>query len=243
MIGATGGIGSALSRQLADAHGFEVMALSRSSDPPLDLLDEACIANAASEVSRRGTPGLIIVATGILHSAGIEPEKSWRTLDPSALGQVLAVNAIGPAIVMKHFLPLMPRDRRSVFAAISAKVGSIGDNRLGGWYAYRASKAALNQLVRTAAIELARRAPQAICVAIHPGTVATSLSDPFAKSGLEVQSADEAAAANSCRSLASRTVGQRWIFRSEREAASLVRPRCPNGAGITRRVSRTTVDT
>ena len=103
------------------------------------------------------------------------------------LAQAFAINAIGPALLMKHFLPLLPRDRRALFATLSAKVGSIGDNRLGGWYAYRASKAALNQLVRTASVELRRSRPQAICVALHPGTVDTGLSAPFAKSGLQVQ--------------------------------------------------------
>lgn len=103
------------------------------------------------------------------------------------------MNAIGPALLMKHFLPLLPRQGRSVFATLSARVGSIGDNRLGGWYGYRASKAALNQFVRTAAIELGRRQPAAICVALHPGTVATSLSAPFVKAGLDVQTTDQAA--------------------------------------------------
>jgi NAD(P)-dependent dehydrogenase (short-subunit alcohol dehydrogenase family) len=109
------------------------------------------------------------------------------------MAHAFAINAIGPALLMKHFLPLLPRSGRSVFATLSAKVGSIGDNHLGGWYSYRASKAALNQLVRTAAIELSRRQPQAICVALHPGTVATPLSSPFAKSGLQVQAPDLAA--------------------------------------------------
>ena len=105
------------------------------------------------------------------------------------------MNAIGPALMMKHFLPQLSRSGKSVFATLSAKVGSIGDNRLGGWYSYRASKAALNQLVRTAAIELSRSRPEAICVALHPGTVATPLSAPFAKAGLDVQTPTEAATA------------------------------------------------
>ena len=110
------------------------------------------------------------------------------------MAHAFAVNAIGPALLMKHFLPLLPRSGRAVFASLSAKVGSIGDNRLGGWYSYRASKAALNQLVHTAAIELARRQPEAICVVLHPGTVATRLSQPFSKSGLEVQTPAASAA-------------------------------------------------
>ena len=107
--------------------------------------------------------------------------------------RAFALNAIGPALLMKHFLPLLPVDCQSVFATLSARVGSIGDNRLGGWYSYRASKAALNQLVHTAAIELARSRPQAVCVALHPGTVATALSAPFAKAGLKVRDANTAA--------------------------------------------------
>jgi len=145
-------------------------------------------------VRARGVPTLVFDATGFLHGDGMEPEKSWRELDPAHLAHAFAINAIGPALLMKHFLPLLPRERRAVFATLSARVGSIGDNRLGGWYAYRASKAALNQLVRTAAVELRRGRPQAICVALHPGTVDTGLSAPFAKSGLQVQAPAEAAA-------------------------------------------------
>ena len=136
---------------------------------------------------------LIIDASGILHGDGLSPEKSWRDLDATQMTRAFAVNAIGPALLMKHFLPLLPRQGRSVFATLSARVGSIGDNRLGGWYSYRASKAALNQFVRTAAIELGRRQPAALCVALHPGTVTTSLSSPFVKAGLDVQTPDQAA--------------------------------------------------
>ena len=135
----------------------------------------------------------MIDATGFLHTDGFAPEKSWRDLDAIHMARAFAVNAIGPALLMKHFLPLLPRQGRSVFATLSARVGSIGDNQLGGWYSYRASKAALNQFVRTAAIELGRRQPAALCVALHPGTVATRLSAPFAKAGLDVRTAEEAA--------------------------------------------------
>ncbi|MBP7469051.1 MAG: SDR family NAD(P)-dependent oxidoreductase [Thauera sp.] len=184
----TGGIGGALAEALRSAAEYdEVVVLGRRSTPALDLLDEASIAAAARWLAARGAPELVIDATGILHGPAMAPEKSWRELDPATLAQAFAINAIGPALLMKHFLPLLPRDRRAVFATLSAKVGSIGDNRLGGWYAYRASKAALNQFVRTASIELRRGRPQAICVALHPGTVDTGLSAPFAKSGLQVQ--------------------------------------------------------
>ncbi|MCZ0961004.1 SDR family NAD(P)-dependent oxidoreductase [Paracoccus benzoatiresistens] len=193
VIGASGGIGAALLEGLQARGRFRfVLGLSR---PELDLTDHGSIAQAARRVGAIGAPGLIIVASGLLHGPGIEPEKTIRSLDPAAMATAFAVNAIGPALVLRDFLPLMPRDRRAVFAALSAKVGSIGDNRLGGWYSYRASKAALNQIIRTAAIEMRRTHPQAICAAFHPGTVATGLSGKFSKTGLQVQQPAEAAAA------------------------------------------------
>ena len=196
VIGASGGIGAALLAQLQQDERFErVLGLSRRSQPALDLLDEASIAQSAAHVAGLGLPlRLLIDATGLLHGQGLQPEKTWQQLDPVQMAQAFAINAIGPAQLMKHFLPLLPREGRAVFATLSAKVGSISDNHLGGWYSYRASKAALNQLVRTAAIELRRRQPQALCVALHPGTVATTLSAPFAKTGLQVQAPDPAAA-------------------------------------------------
>ncbi len=193
VIGASGGVGAALAEALR-AKGWSVVALGRSSVPAVDLLDEHTIEAAAAHVAALGMPGLVIDATGFLHGAGFMPERSWRDLDAAHMAHAFAVNAIGPALLMKHFLPLLPRRGRGVFATLSARVGSIGDNRLGGWYAYRASKAALNQLVRTAAVELQRRAPEAVCVALHPGTVATALSAPFARAGLEVRTPAVAAA-------------------------------------------------
>ncbi|AWK88303.1 SDR family NAD(P)-dependent oxidoreductase [Azospirillum thermophilum] len=185
VVGAGGGIGSAVTRLLlADPGVAEVLALARHPVEPaerlrpghLDLTDEATIAAAAAGA---GTVDLVFVATGLLHAGPIQPEKSWRALDPGAMATLYQVNAIGPALVAKHFLPLLPRRGRGVFAAVSARVGSIADNGLGGWYGYRAAKAALNQLVRTAAIELARTRPEAVCVTLHPGTVDTGLSKPF----------------------------------------------------------------
>ena len=193
VIGASGGVGAALAEALR-AKGWSVVALGRGSVPAVDLLDEHTIEAAAAHVAALGMPGLVIDATGFLHGAGFMPERSWRDLDGAHMAHAFAVNAIGPALLMKHFLPLLPRRGRGVFATLSARVGSIGDNRLGGWYAYRASKAALNQLVRTAAVELQRRAPEAVCVALHPGTVATALSAPFARAGLEVRTPAVAAA-------------------------------------------------
>ena len=185
VIGASGGIGSAFMGHLQENKQFShVLGLSRSSHTALDLSSEATIAAAADTIRQSGqVPRLIILATGMLHEGVIQPEKGWRDLDPDAMARSFAVNTIGPALVMKHFLPLLPREGKSVFAALSAKVGSIGDNRLGGWHSYRASKAALNQIIHTLAIELARTHPKALCVALHPGTVETALSEPFSPAG------------------------------------------------------------
>jgi NAD(P)-dependent dehydrogenase (short-subunit alcohol dehydrogenase family) len=145
----------------------------------LDLADENSISKAAADVANEGEIDLVVVASGLLHSHDVAPEKSYRHLSAESLQRYFAINATGPALVAKHFLPLLCKDRPAVFAALSARVGSIGDNRLGGWYGYRASKAALNMIVKSLSIELARTRPQAICVALHPGTVATRLSEPF----------------------------------------------------------------
>lgn len=165
------------------------------SRPSLDVTREESIASLAQQIGNSpGALSLVIDATGYLHDGDAMPEKSWRQLDPSNLMKLFQVNAIGPALLVKHLLPLMPRDQRSVFATLSARVGSISDNKLGGWYGYRASKAALNQFVRSAAVELKRKKPLAICVALHPGTVESKLSAPFAKSNLKVRSPTDAAA-------------------------------------------------
>jgi NAD(P)-dependent dehydrogenase (short-subunit alcohol dehydrogenase family) len=182
IVGASGGIGGALEAALieegafASVHGF---ARSRDGVQHLDVTDEASIAAAAAHVAKGAPPGLVIVATGVLHQGEQGPEKAMGELDTAWLAEVHAVNAIGPALVAKHFLPIMPKQGRTVFAALSARVGSISDNALGGWYGYRASKAALNMLVRTLAIEERRRNASAVVVALHPGTVDTALSKPF----------------------------------------------------------------
>lgn len=182
VVGASGGIGAAFEAALIEEGAYEVvhgLARSRGGAQQLDLRNEDSIAAAAATVAKGPPPRLVIVATGVLHADGHGPEKALRDLDPAWLAQVYAVNAIGPALVAKHFLPLMPRGERTVFAALSARVGSISDNQLGGWYGYRASKAALNMLVRNLAIEERRRNSRAIMVALHPGTVDTALSRPF----------------------------------------------------------------
>lgn len=195
VFGAGGGIGSALLERLKQSSiHADVLGFGRGTSPAIDFRNEDSIAAAAETVAAAGDINLVINAAGFLHDDLYGPEKSWRDLDPDALAHSFAINAIGPALLMKHLLPRLPRDDRSIFATLSARVGRIGDNRLGGWYGYRASKAALNQIVRTAAIELGRRRKNAICVALHPGTVATPLSAPFTKSGLDIQSPDIAAA-------------------------------------------------
>lgn len=195
VLGAGGGIGRAVVAELRQLHSFSsVLAYSRDSEIALDLCAESSVRAIAAGIEQRGTDlRLVIDATGVLEGDGCIAEKTWRQLDAAAMARAFAINAIGPALLMKNLLPLLARDGKSVFATLSARVGSIGDNRLGGWYSYRASKAALNQLVRTAAIELRRTRPAALCVAIHPGTVATRLSAPFAKAGLKVQSPATAA--------------------------------------------------
>jgi len=205
VIGATGGIGSALVTAL-EAQGMNVLAFSRKGPRPIDILDESSIAAAAADVATGSQPRLVILATGLLHEPGLMPERSLRDLDADRLARSFAVNAIGPALVAKHFLPLLPRDGRSVFAALGARVGSIGDNRLGGWTGYRMAKAALAMLIRNLAIETTRRAPGAICVALHPGTVATPLSEPFRKNLADGQlTAPADAAANLLRVIAALT--------------------------------------
>lgn len=175
VLGASGAIGSALARALGT--GCEVTPLSRRDDG-FDLVDEDCIASAAERVADDSID-LVFVATGALELDGVGPEKSLQSLDAAAMARQFAVNAIGPALVLKHFERKLARDRRAVFALLSARVGSIADNRLGGWVSYRAAKAALNQVVRTAAIEFARKRPQAIVVALHPGTVRSALTERY----------------------------------------------------------------
>jgi NAD(P)-dependent dehydrogenase (short-subunit alcohol dehydrogenase family) len=229
VVGACGGLGAALVQALQSGDfGGEgrfdtVIGISRSSASPIDYAQPASVEAAARSVAASCEAAgadlrLIVVASGFLHGSQGQPERSWSHLEADYLQHVFLINAIGPALVMKHFLPLLPKQGRVVCGFISAKVGSIGDNALGGWYGYRASKAALNQLVKTAAIELARRNKQAVCVTLHPGTVATGLSEPFQKTGLSVRPASEAAA-DLLRVLAGRSAqdsGGLFDYRGER---------------------------
>lgn len=179
VAGSTGGIGSAFVKLLnADENCAEVIEFSRSTWPAINFDNEATIKSAADSIE--GDIHLFVDATGFLADEIIKPEKSLKTLDAQNMTRLFQLNAMGPALLMKHFTPLMPRRERSIFATLSARVGSIGDNSLGGWYSYRASKSALNMFLKCTAIELTRNKTQNICVALHPGTVETSLSDPFA---------------------------------------------------------------
>lgn len=175
VIGASGGIGAALVRALM-GDGWHVTGLSRSQGG-FDITDEAAVIAGLAPLS----PGFdrLIVATGALALSGTAPEKTLRNLNPLAMAAQFATNAIGPALVLKHGLRLVRRDQPALIAALSARVGSIGDNGLGGWYSYRAAKAALNQLIHTAAIEIARSHPAAAVVALHPGTVETPLTHGY----------------------------------------------------------------
>ena len=182
VIGATGGIGSALAEVLSgDPACAQVVSYARSGPRKIDVTDEDAVRAASrSFADDFGEADLIFNATGALVIDDVPPEKTIRKLDPVAMARHFQLNAIGPALLIKHFAPLLPRDRRGLFASLSARVGSIGDNGLGGWYSYRAAKAAQNQIIRTASIELARTHPQSVLAALHPGTVATGLSEPFA---------------------------------------------------------------
>lgn len=163
-----------------DSRCSEVVGLSRSTSPPIDFEDETGIERAAHEVSRGGDVDLVFDATGMLHDDIVSPEKALRQVTSAAMQRSFLVNATGSALLLKHFHPLFPRHTKSCFATLSARVGSIGDNSLGGWYGYRASKAALNMIVKTASVEIGRTRPHAVCLALHPGTVETPLSAPFA---------------------------------------------------------------
>ena len=190
VIGASGAIGAEFVRQLADDERVaRIHAFARSPlQPPgskvvsgaIDICDAGSVERAANTLEQDEKLDLVIVATGILHRGdAVRPEKAMGDIDSDAMTELFTVNAIGPAIVARAFLPRMRRGSKAVFAALSARVGSIADNRLGGWVSYRSSKAALNMILKTLAIEHARRFPDAIIAGLHPGTVDSALSAPF----------------------------------------------------------------
>ena len=175
VIGASGGIGAALAAACR-SRGDAVTTLSRSADG-FDVTDEASVRTGLERLA--GPFDAVIVATGALEIDGATPEKTIKAVTQKAMMDQFALNAVGPALVLRHAEKLLPRDKRAVFAVLSARVGSIGDNRLGGWISYRSAKAAVNQIVHTAAIELRRSHPQSICVALHPGTVETAFTKKY----------------------------------------------------------------
>ncbi|MEM9426557.1 MAG: SDR family NAD(P)-dependent oxidoreductase [Pseudomonadota bacterium] len=189
VIGASGGIGSAVTAELA-GRGHDVTGLSRRNDG-LDVTDEASVEAALNRLD--GSFDLVFVATGALVIDGIEPERAVRELTPEGLMNQFRVNALGPMLVLKHALRLLPKDGRSVFAVLSARVGSIGDNRIGGWHSYRSAKAAVNQLIHGAAIEMKRTHKQAVAVCLHPGTVETPFTAKYAGRHKTVPAAEAAA--------------------------------------------------
>lgn len=191
VIGSSGAIGGALVHQLQIRHP-DAAIFAFSQRPPttycqgvfyhqMDYALESSIATAANTAAATSKLDLILVATGILQDGAITPEKGLNDLSMEKFQRLFQANSILPAMVAKHFIPKLHRDKPVIFAALSARVGSISDNRLGGWYAYRASKAALNMIIKTAAIDLNRRNKQAIVVGLHPGTVDSELSAPFQK--------------------------------------------------------------
>ena len=193
VVGAGGALGAAFTHSLsAEPLGASVHALGRHTEPSIDLTREASIEKAAALLRQQAPFHLIVVATGVLHTQQLQPEKRLADLSMAAMEEVFRINTFGPALLLRHFAPLLDR-QRSLMALLSARVGSIGDNRLGGWYSYRASKAALNMVVKTAAIELRRTHPGAVLAALHPGTVKSALSRPFRgdELGREPQAAAE----------------------------------------------------
>ncbi|QXH70533.1 SDR family oxidoreductase [Pseudomonas atacamensis] len=192
VIGANGALGTAFCQHLnQDPRCASVRALGRKTVPKLDLEQPETIASAAAELAGEAPYHLIIHAAGLLHRDQVKPEKSYSAIEAESLQAVFQVNTLGPALLLRDFLPLLAP--QGAMAMLSAKVGSIGDNRLGGWYAYRASKAALNMLIKTAAIELSRTRPQSRLLSLHPGTVVSPLSQPF-RGAASARPADIAAA-------------------------------------------------
>lgn len=180
IIGASGGIGQAFVDLLSKQHpNCNLYAFSRTGERKIDYTREDSIAEAASIASNTGPLDLIVVTNGMLHNQDIMPEKSIKEISREKFQQFFEVNTIVPALIAKHFLPHLNREGKSIFAALSARVGSISDNKLGGWYAYRSAKAALNMLIKNASIEVGRSNKNAIIVGLHPGTVDTNLSRPF----------------------------------------------------------------
>ena len=212
VIGASGTIGAAFVDLLRDSpRCASVHGLQRNAPPRLDFADEDSIAEAARELAAGPRYHLVINAAGLLHTEAFMPEKRLADLNYAQMQATFQANTFGPALVLRHFVPLLDGER-AIIATLSAKVGSIGDNRLGGWYSYRASKAALNMLIKTAAIEVARSQGNSVLVALHPGTVSSRLSRPFR--GESIGRPAHAAAADMLHVLDQLTSADSGSFRS-----------------------------
>ena len=196
IVGARGGLGQAFcelweqldpSAQIYAASRDETWCSQDSGSPQirrihLDICSEQSVEQVAQEIQHRGKQlSVVLNCSGLLHTSTFGPERALRELSSDKMKQIFDVNTFGVALLLKYFIPLFSREERTIFASCSARVGSIGDNRLGGWYSYRASKAAQNMMLRTAAIEIKRLRRECICVALHPGTVVSELSAPFTK--------------------------------------------------------------
>lgn len=197
VIGASGGLGQAFVEHFSAQSNVEIIhAFSRNQmkfenekieNHKMDILSEQSIQDAFTDIGEAVLFDIVVVATGFLHDQNVSPEKAIRDINIDNFHQVFSVNTFGPALLAKHFLPRLQSDRKSVFACLSARVGSISDNRLGGWYAYRASKAALNMILKNAAIEIYRKNKKATIIGMQPGTVDTRLSKPFQRNVQEDQ--------------------------------------------------------
>lgn len=184
VVGASGALGGAFVTALRQDPGCAgVHTLSRSGNPGFDLTDESSLAQASGHLAAEAPFHLVVDATGALTLGGRGPEKHLGALNIEDLTRQFQVNAAGPALLMKHLVPLLATGERAIYAKLSARVGSIADNRKGGWYGYRAAKAALNMLLHTAAIECARKRPLLVVAAMQPGTVRSALSTPFVTAG------------------------------------------------------------
>ena len=194
IIGGTGAIGNAIAIEIGKLGFKEILKIGTKTNPSIDFNDESTIIKTAEFIKKKNKPiSILFDATGILHHENSMPEKTLKSIDIDFAKKNFLINSIGPALLIKHFAVLLDSENKSVFATLSAKVGSISDNGYGGWYSYRASKAALNQLIKTASIEMKVKNKKAVFLALHPGTVKSDLSQPFQKANLKIQEPEESA--------------------------------------------------
>jgi len=194
IVGATGAIGNAIANEIENLGFKDVLKVGTNTTPSIDFNNESTILKTIEFVKNINKPiSILFDATGILHHNNSMPEKTLKNIDIDFAKKNFLINAIGPALLIKHFVPLLDNEDKAVFATLSAKVGSISDNGYGGWYSYRASKSALNQFIKTASIETKVKNKKAIIVALHPGTVKSKLSEPFQKINLKIQNPEESA--------------------------------------------------